>query len=87
MSEAKRDGEEILLPDVSLIRKVLGWSPTEEEFSELFHAQEEEAFEAILERLFGVHLNMTDEELKQKFHCVSDDGLWFSIYEQKDSAQ
>ena len=87
VSEAKRDGEEILLPDVPLIQKVLGWSPTEEEFSELFHAQDEEAFEAILERLFGVHLNMTDEELKQKFHCVSDDGLWFSIYEQKDSAQ
>ena len=82
VSEAKRDGEEILLPDVSLIRKVLGWSPTEEEFSELFHAREEEAFEAILERLFGVHFNMTDEELKQKLHCVSDDGLWFSIYEQ-----
>lgn len=87
VSEAKRDGEEILLPDVSLIRKVLGWSPTEEEFSELFHAREEEAFEAILERLFGVHFNMTDEELKQKFHCVSDDGLWFSIYEKKDSSQ
>ena len=87
VSEAKRDGEEILLPDVSLIRKVLGWSPTEEEFSELFHARDEEAFEAILERLFGVHFNMTDEELKQKFHCVSDDGLWFSIYEKKDSSQ
>lgn len=87
VSEAKRDGEEILLPDVPLIQKVLGWSPTEEEFSELFHAREEEAFEAILERLFGVHFNMTDEELKQKFHCVSDDGLWFSIYEKKDSSQ
>lgn len=33
----KADGEEILFLDISLIRKVLGWSPTEEEFSELFY--------------------------------------------------